>query len=191
MSSKQDEAKVFNKCRVARKLLGNKKITQQQWADLTGIHKTVVARRETKKLGIGGTAASLYDLVRGLCSKDEKYRHDILAELEAVEGDKSEGKAFAALIVFALDRGHRDLVRRVMAGSDVEIADKEEHRMNVKATLDVLSVIQADLEQEEKHIEERELAEFKEFAEHINGLQYKLKRWVERRFDDPTTKSTD
>lgn len=190
MKSKQDEAKVFNKCRVARKLLGNKRVTQQQWADLTGVHKTVIARRETNKLGISGTAASLYDLIRGLCSRDERYRHDILSELEAVEGDKSEGKAFAALIVLALDRGHRDLVRRVMAGSDVEVADEEEHRMNVKATLDVLSVIKADLEHEEKHIDASELAEFKEFAEHVNGLQYKLKRWVERRNENSPKEDT-
>lgn len=188
MNSNREEDQVFNKCRVARKLLGSKKVTQQQWADLTGVHKTVIARRETNKLGIGGTAASLYDLIRGLSSLEKIYRHEILSELESVEGAKSEGKAFAALIVFALDRGHRDLVRRVMAGSEVEIADEEERRMNVKATLDVLSIIQADLEQEEKHVKQSELVEFKEFAEHVSGLQCKLKRWSDRRDENTRDK---
>lgn len=181
MNSKQDGNKVFNKCRVARKLLGDRKITQQQWADLTGVHKTVIARRETGKLGISGTCEAMYDLIRGLCLKDQKYRYEIPTLLENIEGDKTEDKAFAALIVLALDTGHRDLVRGVMSGSDVESLQQEDKRMNVHATLDVLSVIRADLEQEEKYIEPHEINEFRAFAEDVNILQYKMKRWAERR----------
>lgn len=172
---------MFNKCRVARDLLG---ITQKKLAEITGVHVTVIARRETKVLGISGVGGALYSLIIELAKRDTTNKVKVMEVLEAIEGEKAEEKAFAALLMYASGRGYSSVVRQ-FTGDDPESngGKEDDNRMNVAATLDVLSSIRKDLEKEERYIPDSERKDFESFALDINNLEYRMKRWVEKRQD--------
>lgn len=173
MARKRKESDVHNPCYIARIEVGPKGVTQERFAELTGVHETIIARRETGKLKIKGTAKTLYDLIYSL-GHDNGLGSEIEETLAAIDGDRSEDRALLALFLLASDKGKLYQVRKAM-GDEVNEEEEDMHReLNVDNSLRVLTGIRKSLEKEARRLGpkgERHRSAAKTFA----AAEYEMK----------------
>lgn len=166
-------SRMQNKCYVARKLVGAKGVSQRLWGDLTGMHYTVIARREAGTLAIQGAAETLYDLTAALCRLG--LNEQVKDALDAVNGERSEHKAILALSMLAVDSGHPGLVRSYLGG----LVEPENEAVTTQApsldnTMRVVSVFRQDFERQAKKADPSKAERYWQLARTFANTEYEL-----------------
>lgn len=145
MSESKKDREMHRIAKTARKLIGRKGASQKDLAEWTGVHHTVISRRETGKLAITGTTAEqLYKVVEALCV--DGLNLEVEECLVGLPEPRSEDKALMAVILLAFEHGRAHLVQQIIENKSPTKASKK--AFDVANTLRVITVLRADLEEQ-------------------------------------------
>lgn len=116
----------------ARKYLAGKRrnsehpaMSRAHFAELTGVSKSLIDKRDGEEVGLVSGARSLYQLILDLYDESPTLMPDVISALEGVPREvRSEERALGALINLAAEKGLRHLVSWALG--DVEVKREEE-----------------------------------------------------------------
>lgn len=171
----QDLEKDMQLCRMAREALGRngRPLSRARFSELTGVHQTMLYRRETGEVRLTSTARTLYGLIVGL--QAEGLVHEVRLALEKVPvEDRGETEAALALSLVCSANGREWIVRQMTGDTTAEPELHDDH--NVIGTLRLVEQLQKSVMSYSKKINPEAKRFFEDAAADLARVQHLIDR---------------
>ena len=188
MAKDPRKAKKMTICKVARKSIGGPKLTQTDFAELTGVSMGLISQREREILDIKGPALTLYNLIAhcGRINFGDKVRET----LEAVpKEERTEQTAVTALVLMMIREGHLETAAEALGVTPDKIeaaaSDTKEGGLEdvVASNVRLLKGISESLEDAAKKAPPATAARLREAASKMASVIYDVERGLKELAD--------